>query len=388
MATVTLKPGKEARLAGGHLWIYAGEIRTLDGAAEGGAIVDVRAADRSYIGRGYINPRSTIAVRLLTRRREPVDEGFFRRGLEAALALRERVVSSTTAYRLVYSDGDDLPGLIVDRYGELLVVQTLTLGMARQERLIVRLLQELVGPSAIYGRNDAPIRRLEGLPLECGFLSGETPLRQEISEAGLRFVVDVAEGQKTGFFLDQRENRRTAAGYARGEVLDVFCYTGAFAVHAARAGGSVVGLESSGDAVAAAAEHARLNGLADRCTFQEVNAFDALRALAREAPRYDVVILDPPAFAKSKAALPKAAAGYKEINLRAIKVLRPGGILISCSCSAHLTEEMLLAIVAEAATDARRSVRLLEARGQARDHPVHPGMPETRYLKCLILQVR
>jgi 23S rRNA (cytosine1962-C5)-methyltransferase len=227
---------------------------------------------------------------------------------------------------------------------------------------------------------------LEGLPLETRFLSGEAPLRQEISELALRFVVDVAGGQKTGFFLDQRENRRVVAGYARGEVLDAFCYTGAFSMHAARAGATVVGLDSSGDAVAAAEEHARLNGLAEQCTFQEVNAFDALRALARDGPRYDMVILDPPAFAKSKAGLPKAAAGYKEINLRAIKVLRPGGILVSCSCSAHLTEEMLLAIVAEAATDARRSVRLLEARGQGRDHPIHPGMPETRYLKCLILE--
>ncbi len=388
MATVTLKPGKEARLAGGHLWIYAGEIRTLDGSVAGGDVVDVRAADRSYIGRGYVNPRSTIAVRLLTRRREPIDEAFFRRRLEAALALRARIVSATTAYRLVYSDGDDLPGLIVDRYGDLLVMQTLTLGMARQEGLLLRLLRELVQPAAIYARNDAPVRRLEGLPPWTGFLTGEAPTVQEIEEGGLRFGVDVAAGQKTGFFLDQRENRAAVEGYARGEVLDAFCYTGGFALHAARAGATVVGLESSAEAVTAASAHARLNGLADRCTFQGVNAFDALRVLAREGPRYDLVILDPPAFAKNRVALPKAAAGYREINLRALKVLRPGGILVSCSCSAHLSEEMLLAIVAEAAADARRSVRLLEARTQARDHPIQPGMPETRYLKCLILEVR
>jgi 23S rRNA (cytosine1962-C5)-methyltransferase len=386
VATVTLKPGKEERLGGGHLWNYAGEIRSLDGAVEPGEIVDVRAADRSFLGRGHFNPRSTIAVRLLTRRREPIDEGFFRRRLEAALALRERVVSETTASRLVYSEGDGLPGLIVDRYGDLLVMQTLTLGMARLEGLVVRLLRELVAPAAIYARNDAAVRRLEGLPTESRLLSGEAPLRQEIEEAGLRFVVDVAGGQKTGFFLDQRENRRAVAGYARGEVLDAFCYTGAFALHAARAGANVVGLDISSDAVAAAEQHVRMNGLSGRCVFQEVNAFDALRALAHDGPRYDVVILDPPAFAKSKAALPRAAAGYKEINLRALKVLRPGGILVSCSCSAHVGEELLLAIVAEAAADARRSVRLLEARGQARDHPVHPGMPETRYLKCLILE--
>lgn len=386
MATVILKPGKEERLAGGHLWIYAGEIRSVDGSAEGGDIVDVRAADRSFLGRGYINPRSTIAVRLLTRRREVIDERFFRRRLEAALALRRRVVTRTTASRLVYSEGDGLPGLIVDRYGDLLVMQVLTLGMARQEGLIVRLLQDLVQPTAIYARNDAPVRRLEGLPLEARFLAGEGPLLREIEEAGLRFRVDVAGGQKTGFFLDQRENRTAVEGYAGGEVLDAFCYTGGFAMHAARAGGSVVGLEVSAEALAAAEVHGRLNGLADRCVFQEVNAFDALRALAREGPRFDMVILDPPAFAKSKAALPKAAAGYKEINLRALKVLRPGGILVSCSCSAHVSEDVLLAIVAEAAADARRQVRLLEARTQARDHPMHPGMPETRYLKCLILE--
>lgn len=386
MATVILKPGKEERLAGGHLWIYAGEIRSVDGSAEGGDIVDVRAADRSFLGRGYINPRSTIAVRLLTRRREVIDERFFRGRLEAALALRRRVVTRTTASRLVYSEGDGLPGLIVDCYGDLLVMQVLTLGMARQEGLIVRLLQDLVQPTAIYARNDAPVRRLEGLPLEAGFLAGEGPLLREIEEAGLRFRVDVAGGQKTGFFLDQRENRTAVEGYAGGEVLDAFCYTGGFAMHAARAGGSVVGLEVSAEALAAAEVHGRLNGLTDRCVFQEVNAFDALRALAREGPRFDMVILDPPAFAKSKAALPKAAAGYKEINLRALKVLRPGGILVSCSCSAHVSEDVLLAIVAEAAADARRQVRLLEARTQARDHPMHPGMPETRYLKCLILE--
>ncbi len=388
MATVFLNPGREERLAGGHLWIYSSEIHKVRGGYEAGDIVEVRAADRSYIGRGYLNPLSTIAVRLLTRQREAIDEGFFRRRLEDAIALRRRVVDATTAYRVVYSEGDSLPGLIVDRYGDLLVLQTLTLGMARQEALLVRLLQEMLRPAAIYARNDAPVRGREGLPLEARFLAGEAQLVPEIEEHGVRFRVDVAAGQKTGFFLDQRENRAAIARYARGAVLDVFCYTGGFAMHAARAGASVTGIDISPEAVAAAAEHARLNGVEARCTFQTANAFDALRRMARQAPRFDLVVLDPPAFAPSRTAVSKAAAGYKEINLRAIKVMQPGGILVSCSCSFHVNEELLLDIIAQAAHDARRRVRLLEARSQARDHPMHPGMPETRYLKCLILEVR
>lgn len=390
MATVTLLPGREARLAGGHLWIYAGEIKSVDGPYAPGDIVDVRAADRSFIGRGYINLRSTIAVRLLTHRRERIDEGFFRGRLAEALALRARLVRGTTAYRLVYSEGDGLPGLIVDRYGDIVVVQCLTLGMARQQPLLVRILEDLLAPRAVYARNDAAVRRLEGLPAETGFLSGEAPPVQEIDEGGVRFRVDVGGGHKTGFYLDQRENRQAVAAYAaqaRGEVLDAFCYTGGFAMHMARAGATVVGIDSSAETVAAAAEHARLNGVADRCTFRAGNAFDILHALAHEGPRFDLVVLDPPAFAPSRSRVERAVAGYKEINLRALKVLRPGGILVSCSCSYHVSEELLLATIAEAARDARRRVRLLEARMQSRDHPIHPGVPETRYLTCLLLEV-
>lgn len=387
MATVFLNPGRQERLAGGHLWVYEGEIRSIDGRVAPGDVVDVRAADRSFIGRGSVNPRSTIAVRLLTRQRETIDEAFFRRRLEEAMGLRRRMVGAATAYRVVYSEGDGLPGLIVDRYGDLLVMQTLTLGMARHEGLLVRLLQELLQPAAIYARNDAPVRRREGLALEARFASGEAPIVQDIEEHGIRFRVDVAAGQKTGFFLDQRENRAAVAAYARGDVLDVFCYTGGFAMYAARAGARVTGIDISPEAVAAAAAHARLNGVESRCTFQTANAFDALRAMARQAPRFDLVVLDPPAFAPSRSDVNKAAAGYKEINLRAIKVMRPGGILVSCSCSYHIDEGLLIDIVAQAAHDARRRLRLLEARTQARDHPIHPGMPETRYLKCLILEV-
>jgi 23S rRNA (cytosine1962-C5)-methyltransferase len=388
MATVLLNPGRQERLAGGHLWVFAGEIASVEGSYEPGEIVDVRAADRAFIGRGYLNPRSTIAVRLLTFQREPINEPFFRRRLEEALALRASVASGTTAFRAVYSEGDGLPGLIVDRYGDLLVVQTLTLGMARQEGLVVRLLEELMRPAAIYARNDVPARRREGLPLETRILSGDAPLVRDVEEHGVRFRVDAGAGQKTGFYLDQRENRTAVAAYAHGDVLDAFCYTGGFALHAARTGATVTGIDISAEAVQLAAEHARLNGVEGRCTFQAANAFDALRAMARAGPQFDMVILDPPAFAPSRADVAKAAAGYKEINLRALKLVRPGGILVSCSCSFHISEGMLLAIVAEAAHDARRRVRLLEARSQGRDHPVHPAVPQTRYLKCLVLEVR
>jgi len=397
VATVTLKPGRDARLLGGHLWVYAGEVARVEGSYAPGDVVDVRAADGTFLGRGYLNPRSTIAVRLLTRRREAIDAAFFRRRLEAALALRAGGMlqagpaPASDAYRLVYSEGDYLPGLIVDRYGDVLVVQVLTLGMARQQALLVDLLRELTGVRAIYARNDAPVRAREGLPREQGWLWGEGPEVVEIHEGPVRFRVALT-GQKTGFFLDQRENRAVAAAYLSTlgpapEALDAFCYTGAFSMHLARAGARVLGIDIDPDAVAAAVAHAQLNGVADRCAFEAANAFDRLRALVREGRRFDLVVLDPPAFARTRAALPRAAAGYKEINLRALRLLRPGGILVTCSCSAAVSEAHLLALVAEAAYDARREVRLLESRTQARDHPVHPGMPETRYLKCLILRV-
>jgi len=389
MATVFLRRGKEKRLATGHLWIYEGEIEQVQGELGEGEVVDVRTAAGRFLGRGTYTSRSKIAVRLLTHRQEEIDEEFFRKRLAEAIAYRNQLRIDATGYRLVYSEGDLLPGLIVDCYGDALVIQTTTVGMESRKPLIVQLLAELLNPRYIYERNDMNVRKLEGLPAVKGFLWGEGETLVEIQESGVRFLVDIEGGQKTGFFLDQRENRRAVAEYVQGgDVLDAFCYTGGFAIHAAHAGArSVLGIENSEAAVAMARQNAELNGVLDRCTFIVGNAFNHLRRLSEEGRQFDAVILDPPAFVKTKSALAGGLAGYKEINLRALKLLRPGGILVSCSCSFHVDEALLLAVVADAARDARRILRLMESRGQARDHPVLPSMPETRYLKCLIFRV-
>jgi len=308
---------------------------------------------------------------------------------DSALAVRTRVAAPAAARRLVYSEGDALPGLIVDRYADLLVVQTLTLGMDRRKDLLVRLLREMVAPRGIYARNDPAVRRLEGLPREQGWLEGSGATHVEIEEDESRFAVDVALGQKTGFFLDQRENRTRVAGLAAGaDVLDCFAYTGAWGIRAARHGAaSVTGMEISDAAAAVAEQNAALNGCGDRCRWLRENAFDGMRRLAASGPAFDLAILDPPAFVKTRAALAHGLAGYKEINLRALKVLRPNGWLVTCSCSYHVDEPTLTAVVHDAARDAKRRIRIVESRSQAGDHPVHPAMPETRYLKCLILAV-
>jgi 23S rRNA (cytosine1962-C5)-methyltransferase len=386
---VVVRPGHDARLRAGHLWVYRTEIARIDGDPEDGDAVAVRAASGRHLGTGLLNTRSAIAVRLLTAEEREIDERFLRDRLSSALAVRTRSASPNGACRLVYSEGDYLPGLIVDRYADLLVIQTLTLGMDRRKDLLVRLLAEIVGPRGVYARNDPAVRRLEGLPRESGWLAGGGPTQVEIEEGQSRFVVDVAQGQKTGFFLDQRENRTRAAELAAGaRVLDGFAYTGAWGIRAASRGATAVtGLEISEAAVAAAEQNATLNGCGDRCRWIHENAFDALRRLAASGPAFDLVILDPPAFVKTRAALAQGLGGYKEINLRALKVLGPTSWLITCSCSYHVDEPTLTAVVHEAARDARRRIRIVESRSQATDHPVHPAMPETRYLKCLIVAV-
>jgi 23S rRNA (cytosine1962-C5)-methyltransferase len=417
--TAILKPGKDARIASGYLWIFKGDIARIDGHPDDGAIVDVRTLRGKWLGRGFINSKSALTIRLLTTQPEPVDDAFWRRRLGDALAYRERFVRGPTAFRLVYSEGDFLPGLIVDRYGDVLVLQTPALGMDVRKEMLADLLVDLAAPAGIYERNDVSSRRLEGLDSRTGWLRGEASTTIEIDEPvgnsvrpqpfdtvrpepfdtvrpervegrkSVRFLVDIAHGHKTGFYLDQRENRMAIAPYVQGaDVLDVFCYTGAFAVHAALAGARrVTAIDSSADAVERAKNAAILNHVEDRCEVMEANAFDTLRALVADKAAYDAVILDPPPFAPTKGSVERAAAGYKEINLRALRLLRPGGVLVTCSCSYHVGEALLLHIVAAAAADAHRRVRLVEARGHAPDHPVHPAMPETRYLTCLILEV-
>lgn len=388
-ATAWLKAGRDVRVASGHLWIYAGEIARIEGAVEDGGIVDVRTSEGRWVGRGFLNRQSTLTVRLLTHAHEEINDDFFRQRLTQAIAYRKRMVGDASAYRVIFGEGDQLPGLIVDRYETVLVLQTLALGMEVRKPTLIPHLIDLLQATAIFERNDPTVRRLEGLPVQTGWVFGEGDSVREIREGPARLLVDVARGQKTGFFLDQRENRATVAGYLDGaEVLDVFCYTGAFAVHAALAGASQVhALDSSAEAIALAQRNATLNGVSDRCSFAVANAFDALRQLVADGRRFDAVILDPPAFARTKDALPRAIGGYKEINLRALKLVRPGGLVVSCSCSYHIHAGLLQQIVASAAMDAHRSVRLVERRGQSRDHPIHPAIPETDYLTCLILEV-
>jgi 23S rRNA (cytosine1962-C5)-methyltransferase len=373
----------------GHLWVYAGHIDEIRGEPTAGDVVDIVAPNGKFVARGLYNPESKIRVRLLTFEEEPITEQFWRTRVVQAIRLRQRIVSNTNAYRLVYGEADRLPGLIVDRYDEVLVMQTLSYGMDRRKALLADLLCQEAGVSRIYLRNDAKIRSLEGLPLEKGFLRGAGATRVDVREGGARFVVDIERGQKTGWFCDQRENRQAAARLATGAgVLEVFCHTGAFSTHAALAGaGSVEGLDVSEDALSLAREHAVLNKVDDRCVYRVADAFDEMRRLERSGRRYDMVMLDPPAFARSKQAIPRALAGYKDVNLLGMRLTKPEGFIVTSSCSHHVSEQDFWTAIRQAARDAKRHVRLLEQRGQASDHPILASMPETRYLKCFILQI-
>jgi len=372
----------------GHLWIYAGHLRPAVGEPAAGDLVDVLNTNGRFYGRGFFNPNSKIRVRLVTFEDEPVDESFWKNRIQQAIRLRERVVTRTNAYRLIYGEGDRLPGLIVDRYDRMLVMQTLSYGMDRIKDLLADLLMKELNDSAVYLRNDAKSRVLEGLPLERGFLRGGGPTQVEIEEGPARFIVDVERGQKTGWFCDQRENRLATAQLAAGaEVLEVFCHTGAFGIHAALAGAaSVEGLDSSDETLALARSHASRNQVEARCVYRKADAFEEMRNLVKAGRRYDLVILDPPAFARSAQALPRALAGYKDVNLLGLRLLKPEGFLVTSSCSNPVSEEDFWTTIRLAARDARREIRLIEHRGQAADHPILASMPETRYLKCCIVQ--
>jgi len=386
---IILKKGREGRLLRGHPWIYEGEIGGIEGSPLGGEVVDVCDHRGLFRARGYFNPRSQIRVRILCFEPEEIDEGFLRSRLQRAIERRQLLSLPSDAYRLVFSEADELPGLIVDRYGPYLIVQILTLGMEVRREAVVEQLVELLDPQGVYARNDLHVRELEGLSREQRLLWGEVPDRILIREGGLSFLVNVKEGQKTGFFLDQRNNRLALQGLCTNRrVLDCFCYSGAFSLQAIRFGASsVLGIDISPEAISLAQENAALNGLSDRCQFQVGNAFDQLRALERKGERFDLIILDPPAFTKSKDVLEPALRGYKEINLRALKLLDRGGILLTCSCSYHLSPQSFLGVVQEAAADAGKRVHLLEFRTQAPDHPILLSVPETCYLKCAMLRV-
>lgn len=370
------------RIASGHLWIFSSDVTDRDGAEPGDAVRVVDPRGRC-LGVAHYSSTSQITLRLLSDKPEPIDKPFFLRRLTAALAHRERVVESSNAYRLVSSEGDLLPGLIVDRYGPYLVMQTLNQGMDKARDLIAHCLGELLSPVGILARNDASVRKLESLPLENVILMGEIPDRVSIEMNGLKLDADLMQGQKTGVYLDQRENYVAAARYARGRVLDCFTSTGGFALHAAKKAESVEAIDSSAPALAIGESNARVNGIAN-VQFRQADVFEFLAGMSR---RYSMVILDPPAFAKSRKSLEDAARGYKEINLRALKLLEEGGVLVTCSCSHHVSEAMLFEIVAEAALDAGKRLRVLERRTQGSDHPILLTVPETLYLKCLMFEV-
>jgi 23S rRNA (cytosine1962-C5)-methyltransferase len=385
LATVRVNRKAAERVDSGHLWIFASDV--IDrGSAQPGAAVRLVDPRGRVLGTAHHSSTSQIALRLLSSRVETIDEEFFFRRMEAALRFRERVVAGSNAYRLLHAEGDLLPGLIVDRYGDWLVLQLLDQGMDRQAGEIAGSLNRLVTPRGMVARNDAPVRAKENLPLETKTISGETPERVDIEMNGLRLGADLLHGQKTGVFLDQRENYLAARRYARGRVLDCFCGSGGFALHLAPVCEAVEAVDSSAAALASAKANAAANGISN-IDFHEADVLEYLPGLVSARRVFEMVVVDPPAFTKSRTAVEGAARGYKEINLRALRLLGMGGILVSCSCSHHMSEARLLEIVASAALDCGKKLRVLERRTQSQDHPILLTVPETRYLKCLIFEV-
>jgi 23S rRNA (cytosine1962-C5)-methyltransferase len=381
--SVVVHPRGAERVRRGHPWIYRTDLIERD--AEGGDVVEVFGTGRRKIGEALYSDRSQIALRFLTRGERRADSALLRERLDAAIGLRERLGMDSTAYRLVHAEGDLLPSLIVDRYGDVLAVQALSQGMDRLLAEIVTLLEARLRPSGILVRNDARSRLLEGLEQKVEVVSGSVPDAAIVREGEIEYVVDLRAGQKTGLFLDQRENRSAVEPYGRGRLLDCFSYDGGFALHLARRCSEAIAVELSAEAAARIARNTARNRIAN-LRVQTANVFDFLREADRAGERFDTVVLDPPAFAKSRASLGRALGGYKEINLRALKVLSRGGILVSCSCSHHVSEQALLEVVESAAVDAQATVSLIEKRMQSRDHPVLLGVPETAYLKCLVLR--
>ena len=433
MNQISISDRGARRIRKGHLWVYRSDVKQPSSVA-GGTVVRVSDETGNFVGQAFYSDRSEIALRFLTTGDEPIDREWWRTRLGACAARRAAIARETNAYRLVYSEGDLLPSLIVDFYYDVLVLQTLSQGTDLLTTMLVELLSEELNPRAIVERNEARVRALEGLEVRSGLLypfttaqasrsltaenaevyaetrretgagrptvsegkpaSAQTsassavnsPLEVEINQHGVRFLVSPLTGQKTGAFLDQRENYLAARRVAHGRALDCFTFAGAFALHMAPVCESVLGIDISAEAIAAACRNAQLNGLRN-AEFREANVFDALREMEAAGERFDTIILDPPAFAKNRASIAAAARGYKEINLRALKLLNPNGVLVTCSCSHHITEEMFLDIIGDAALDARRRVQIIERRGQSSDHPVLVGVPETHYLKCVVGRV-
>ena len=390
MNKVYLKRKIAPRVVNGHPWIFNNEVEKVDGEATGGEIVEVFTHDKKFVGKGYINPKSQILVRLLTRNKsDEINEQFFFDQLSKCWEYRKKL-GYTENCRLVFGEADALPQLIIDKFNDYFVIQTLALGIDLWKPAIVAALNRIFQPKGIYERNDVPVRELEGLPQQKGFLSAPFDTKIIINENGHKFYVDIENGQKTGYFLDQQDNRRAIQHIVKGaEVLGAFTYTGTFEIHAACYGAkSVLGLDISANAVHQANSNAELNGVHDICRFETANAFDVLKQWGKESRLYDVVMLDPPAFTKSRETIQKAITGYKEINLRGLKLVKPGGFLVTSSCTNLVNPELFLQIIDMAARDARRKIRQVVFQTQSADHPVIWGMDNTHYLKFLIIQVQ
>jgi 23S rRNA (cytosine1962-C5)-methyltransferase len=370
------------RIRQGHLWVYRSDVREAESAV-GGAIVRAVDPTGNFVGQAFYSDRSEITLRILTTRDDSIDRDWWLARFRDCARRRELISNETNSFRLAYSEGDLLPSLIIDKYDDVFVLQTLSQGTDRLKQMFVELLVEEFRPRAVVERNDARVRQFEGLDLHSGVLHGEVPTEVEIRQNGVRFVISPLGGQKTGAFLDQRENYQRARHYARGRALDCFTFNGGFALNIASKSEHVTAIDISEDAIAAARRNAQLNDL-NNLDFRVANVFDALRDFETAGERFDTIVLDPPAFAKNRASVKSAARGYKEINLRAMKLLNPGGVLITCTCSYHMSEVMFLEIIREAALDARHRLQIVEVRGQATDHPVLMGVPETHYLKCVI----
>jgi 23S rRNA (cytosine1962-C5)-methyltransferase len=384
---IRLKPKEDHRIRDGHPWVFSNEIATVTGSPQAGDVVPVLSSINTLLGIGFYQPRSLIAARMLSRNEESVDEIFFRKRLSRALELRTTLFPGSTVYRLAHGESDQLPGLIVDRYNEYLVVQTFSLGMDLRKRVIVDVLASLFQPAGIIERNESPLRELEQLPRQKGILFGTSGVTT-VDDHGIKILLDPLEGQKTGAFLDQRENRLRVRRYAAGaRVLDLFCNDGGFALHAAAGGArEVIAIDSAADAIRRANANVALNHITT-VRFMEQDVFEALTALRGEEASFDVVILDPPSFTRTKKNVQTAKRGYRELHMGAMHLLRRGGYLCTASCSHHILPEVFEEIVADSARGAGRTLQLLEWRGASPDHPLIPGVPETGYLKFGIFRV-
>lgn len=389
MTKVTLNRKISPRVFNGHPWVFGNEVNKITGNAAAGDIVDVHLHDDKFLGRGYFNPQSQIQVRILTRdKTEQITEAFFHKKITEAWSYRKQT-GYTENCRLIFGEADGISQLIIDKFNDYFVIQTLAIGIDKWKDAIVKAINEIFKPKGIYERNDVPVRELEGMEQKKGFLSEPFDTNILINENGFQFYVDIANGQKTGYFLDQQDNRTAIKHIVKdAEVLGAFTYTGSFEIHAAKYGAkSVHGLDISESAIAMCTKNAELNGVTDKCTFECVNAFDVLKTWVKEKRQYDVVMLDPPSFTKSRATIEKAIAGYKEINLRGMKLIKPGGFLVTSSCTNLVQPNLFLEIIQAAAKDARRQLRQVTFQTQSSDHPIIWGWENTHYLKFLIVQV-